>query len=222
MHIIRRLYFYLIALISVETVIWGSIYLARTMVKTGVVISQTSDMAGGFSLVLVGLPIFLLHWLVAQRDAAHDEEERTARVRAFFLYAVRLSTLVAIVQSELAIINRLVLQLVQLSPVEAWIGGSDTLADNLIIILINGVALVYFETILRADWKKGQTNPAFSETRRLFRYLWMLYTLGITVVGVQQIFFALFSSVAHLAVAGEINRRAAVGLDLDLYPASVR
>ena len=218
MRTIRRLYFYLIALIGVETVIWGSIYLARTMVKTGVVVPQTSDMAGGFSLVLVGLPIFLVHWLVAQRDAARDEEERTARIRALFLYAIRFSTLVAIVQSELAIINRLTLQMVQLSPNQAWIGGSDSLADNLIIMGINAVALVYFELTLRADWKKGQTGPAFPETRRLFRYLWMLYTLGITVVGVQQIFFALFSSLGPMAVASEVNLANAIATTLSGAP----
>jgi len=214
MRTIRRLYFYLIALISVETVIWGSIYLARTMVKTGVIISQTSDMAGGFSLVLVGLPIFLLHWWLAQRDAAGDGEERSARIRAIFLYAVRLSTLVAIVQSELSIINRLVLQMVQLSPSDAWFGGADTLADNLIIIIINAVVLVYFETILRQDWKLGQSGPAFSETRRLFRYIWMLFTLTMTVGGVQQIFFALFSSLGPMAVSSEVNLANAIATTL--------
>jgi hypothetical protein len=214
MRTIRRLYFYLIALISVETVIWGSIYLARTIVKTGVVISQTSEMAGGFSLVLVGLPIFLFHWWMAQRDAARDGEERSARIRALFLYAIRLSTLVAIVQSELAILNRLVLQLAQLSPSEAWIGGSDTLADNLIIALINAVALLYFENVLRQDWKTGQSGPAFTETRRLFRYIWMLFTLSVTIVGVQQIFFALFSAIGQRVVSSEVNLANAIATTL--------
>jgi len=218
MRTIRRLYFYLIALISVETVVWGSIYLARTIVKTGVVISQTSDMAGGGSLVLVGLPIFLLHWWVAQRDAFRDEEERSARIRALFLYAIRISTLVAIVQSELAIINRLVLQTVQLSPSQAWIGGADTLADNLIIAFINGVALLYFESVLRQDWKTGQNGPAFAETRRLFRYLWMLLTLSITVVGAQQICFALFASLSNMAVASEVNLANAIATTLSGAP----
>jgi hypothetical protein len=108
MRTIRRLYFYLVALISLETVIWGGIYLARTLFNIGI-LSQISDLAGGFSLVLVGLPIFLLHWLLAQHDAARDEEEHSARIRALFLYAVRLATLAPVVLNIAAILERLLL-----------------------------------------------------------------------------------------------------------------
>lgn len=213
MRTIRRLYFYLVAFISLATVIWGVIYLAQTIFRSGV-ISQTNQLAGGFSLVLVGLPIFLLHWVVTQRDAVKDEEERSARVRALFFYGVRLGTLVPVVQNSMAVINRLMLQAVHINPSQAWLGGSETLTDNLVAIVVNLVALVYFEMILKAEWKKDLPGPAFVETRRLFRYIWMIYTFTIMVVGTQQIFFALFVSLGTMAYTSQVNLANAISLTL--------
>src|SRR5574342_660159 len=98
---IRRLYFYLVAIISIEVVLWGTISLLRSIVdKT---ISGGADaLARALALILVGLPIFLIHWLWAQRVSAREEEEKTASLRALFLYAILLGTLVPVVQNLLS------------------------------------------------------------------------------------------------------------------------
>ncbi|MCE1252393.1 MAG: DUF5671 domain-containing protein [Anaerolineae bacterium] len=204
MRTIRRLYFYLVAFISLETIVWGGVYLAQTLFKNSLT-GQPSELAGGFSLVLVGLPIFGLHWWVLQRDAAHDEEERTARIRAFYFYGVRLVTLVPLVISAMSILNRLMLQAVGLNPSEALLGGTETLADNLVIIGINLVALLYFEYILRADWKINPAVAAFIETRRLFRYIWMLFTYVLMITGVQQILFAFCSAMGINNLSNQVT-----------------
>jgi hypothetical protein len=214
MRTIRRLYFYLIALISLETVIWGSIYLAHSIVKSGSIVLPSADLAGGFSLVLVGLPIFLLHWLMAQRDAGRDEEERTSRVRALFLYGMRLATLIPIVHNSIAIANRLILQAVGMNPADAWFGGSDTFADSIVTIGINLVALLYMETVIRGEWKQGQPEPAFPETRRLFRLAWKIYTFGLMVIGVQQIWYWVFASLGNMFVGSRLSLANAIVLTL--------
>ena len=106
MRTIRRLYFYLLALIGSQAVVWGAVNLLRTLFDQGVS-GPVTVLATGLSLVIVGLPVFLLHWLVAQRDASRDEEEHTSRIRAVFLYAVRVWTLIPILYSLLALLNRL-------------------------------------------------------------------------------------------------------------------
>ena len=87
MKTVRRLYFYAVALISLEVVLWGLINLLRSIIDQSIG-GGADALAQALALILVGLPIFLFHWLWAQRIAARDEEEKTASLRAIFLYAV--------------------------------------------------------------------------------------------------------------------------------------
>ena len=184
---IRRLYFYLVALISIEVVLWGLVSLLRSIVDQ--TISGGADaLAQALALILVGVPIFLVHWLWAQRAAARDEEERTATIRAAFFYAILLGTLIPVAQNLLSFVDRSLVQVTGLG-VERAFGGfrEQTLADNLIAILMNGVVAAYFWNILRDEWATLPERENFVEVRRLYRYIWMLYGLLLTVFGAQQI-----------------------------------
>src|SRR5258706_3578244 len=102
MKTIRRLYFYAVAFISLEVILWGTISLVRSFfgnrIEDGV---QT--LAQAISLILVGVPIFLFHWIFAQRFSASDDEEKTATVRAVFLYGILLATLIPVIQNFIAL-----------------------------------------------------------------------------------------------------------------------
>ena len=106
---IRRLYFYLVAFISIEVVVWGLIGLLRSMVDD--VVSGGADaLAQALALILVGVPIFLIHWLWAQCAAAQEEEEQTASLRAIFLHAILLATLIPVAQNILSFFDRSLVQ----------------------------------------------------------------------------------------------------------------
>lgn len=198
MRFVRRLYFYLVALISVQVVIWGVITLIRDAILRGQLIG-TSSLAVGLSLVLVGLPIFFLHWSVVQRDAVKDVEERTSVLRALFLYILRMTTLIAALQNLIAILNRSVLSILGAPTTRALLGGGETLGDNLTVIVINLIAWFYFEQVLRAEWQTAGPKETLREVRRLQRYLWVAYSLGLTIAGTQQIIAFLAES------AGGVN-----------------
>jgi hypothetical protein len=185
MRTVRRLYFYVLALIGSQAIIWGAVNLLRTLLSGGLPGGGTNLMATGLSLLLVGLPVFLLHWLVAQRDARRDEEERLSRIRPVFLYAARVWTLIPIVYSLLALINRLVAFALGLSVNGVMFGGGQTTTDNLVSIAINLVGFAYFSWVLQGDWKAAPANPNLPECRRLYQYLWVLFGLTLTVFGVQ-------------------------------------
>jgi hypothetical protein len=134
------------------------------------------------------VPVFLLHWWLAQRLALRDAEERASRVRAVFLYGALLATLVPVVQNLLALLDRTLLQLFDVSPVlYGFIGGTQSLADNLVAMALNGLFAAYLYTVTRTDWQAPPQGEAFPETRRLYRYAWMLYALASLVAGVQQL-----------------------------------
>jgi len=187
---IRRLYFYLVALISIEVVLWGLVGLLRSTANQA--ISGGADaLARALALILVGVPIFLIHWLWVQRAAVREEEEKTAAVRAVFLYAVLLATLVPVVQNLLSSIDRALIQGAGLGVGRAFsLFREQTLADNLIAIAMNGIVAGYFWNILRGEWATlpdPLQGENFKDVRRLYRYLWMLYGLLMAVFGTQQV-----------------------------------
>ena len=205
---IRRLYFYLVAFISIEVVLWGLVGLLRSIAEDTV--SGGADaLAQALSLILVGVPIFLIHWLWAQRASARDEEEKTATLRAVFFYAILLATLIPVVQNLLSFIDRALIQGAGLGVGRAFsIFREQTLADNLIAIAMNGIVAAYFWNILRSEWMSLLDKENFTEVRRLYRYIWMLYGLLMTVFGGQQILRFLFYVPGD--VLGELGREVVI------------
>ena len=152
---IRRLYFYLVAFISIEVVLWGLVGLLRSMLDD-VVSGNADDLAQALALILVGVPIFLVHWLWAQRASAREEEEKTASLRAVFLYGILLATLIPVVQNLLAFIDRSFIGAAKLEYYRAYVGGSQTLTDNVIAIAMNLLVAAYFWNVLSNEWKTSK------------------------------------------------------------------
>jgi len=186
MKTVRRLYFYAIAFISFEVVLWGVIGLIRSIVNPHLITDNAQALATALSLILVGVPFFLVHWVWAQRAAAREEEEKTATLRAVFLYGALFATLLPAVQNLLALINRTFIGAARLSYESALIGGTQSWPDNLIAIVLNLSLAAYFWSILRAEWPTLPDTKNFKDIRRLYRYLWMLYGLLMIIFGAQQ------------------------------------
>jgi len=187
MRTIRRLYFYAVAFISLEVVLWGLIGLLRSIFSPAVIGGSATRLAQALALILVGVPVFGLHWWVAQRDARREMDEHASGIRAFFMYAVLLATLIPIVQNFLSLLNRLLLEAFQLSPTQAMLGPSQSWTDNLIAMLMNAIVAAYFITVLRADWQVVNPRNIFAGMRRVYRYIWVVYSLVMTVAAVQQL-----------------------------------
>ncbi|MCP4139917.1 MAG: hypothetical protein GY755_06450 [Chloroflexi bacterium] len=192
MKTIQRIYLYAVSLISMEVVLWGMIGLTRSIFSNpgsgGV--SQLSE---ALALILVGVPVFGIHWWAGQRSANKDEEERSSGVRALFLYAVLLGLLIPLSQNGLAVLNRLVTNIFDIPSSRALIGGYQSLSDNLIAALFNGLVAFYFLNILKKDWLEVSNKAALTLTRRIYRYIWVLYSLLMAIAGVSQILRYIFS-----------------------------
>jgi hypothetical protein len=183
MRTIRRLYLYSVAFLSLEVMLWGAIGFLRAYLSGGRPVGGDVRLAESLSLLVVGLPVFLLHGWLLQRSAARDSTERSARVRAVFLYAALLTTLLPALSNLLALINRGLLSFFGASPSQAVVGGDQTGLDNLVAIFVNllGAALVFL--LLKADWGKPLLGNAYFVTRRLFRLLWLVTGVVLIVSG---------------------------------------
>ncbi len=214
MQTIRRLYFYAVSLVSLEIIIWGLIGLLRSIMSSAL-LPGTETLAQALALILVGVPIFLLHWVWVQRAATRDTEEHTASVRAVFLHAALLATLIPVVSNLLAFINRSLVQSAALNPRLALLGGSQTWSDNLIAIALNAVAAFYFFRVARSDWETLTDRSNFADVRRLYRHIWLVIGLLLSIFGVQQLIKYLFYTPG--AIMGEPGRELFVnGLALAL------
>ena len=72
MKTIQRIYLYLVSAISLTAITWAVILLARLVLSEGIGQGQITELASLLAVIIVGLPIFLFHWLIAQRMAARD------------------------------------------------------------------------------------------------------------------------------------------------------
>ena len=132
MQIIRRLYLYSVSLVSIEVVLWGSIGLLRSLFAGQELGGGVNRLAGAISLLLVGIPVFLIHWIFVQRSIARDIDERSSRIRAIFLYLVLLVTIIPIAQNILSFLDHTFLQILGLDPQQAMFGGDQIWSDNLV------------------------------------------------------------------------------------------
>jgi hypothetical protein len=197
MRTVRRLYVYLVTLISLELVIWGLINLLQNSLSAAP--DATANLlASGLSLILVGLPFFLLHGWIAQREARRDPEEQNSRLRALFHYAARFALLSPVVLDLYHLLKELLQALFGLLPAAGY-NAAPSPTDRLIAVAINVAAWIIFERLLRSDWTAITSPEAFIEVRRLSRYLWLLYGLGLAIAGVVQILQYLLDPISALA-----------------------
>lgn len=82
---IRRAYVFLVCIFSLQPVTWAIIALARALITDRENISMEAT-AFQIAVIVIGLPIFLAHWIWAQRVAARDHDERASVLRRAYLY----------------------------------------------------------------------------------------------------------------------------------------
>ncbi len=73
---------------------------------------------------------------------------------------------------------------------------------------MNGVVAAYFWNVLRGEWPKLPSKESFADVRRLYRYVWVLYSLLMTIFGAQQVLRFLFYVPSD--VLGDIGRETLV------------
>lgn len=202
MRTVRRLYLYLVTLLSLELIVWGLINLLQNSLSPAPA-AAPNVFASGLALILVGLPFFLLHAWLAQRDTRRDPEEQNSRIRAVFFYTLRLALLVPVVWDLFHLLEDLLHALLSVTP--ALNADATTSTDRLVAILINLAVWAIFERLLRNDWRAFHAPEAYIEVRRLSRYVWMLYGLGLWLPGLLQLLQYLLDQEAAQSLVGQVG-----------------
>lgn len=83
---VRRWYVFLVCAVSLQSATWAVIALLRNLLTPGREAPVTT-IAFQIAVIVIGLPLFLAHWLWAQHLAAREADERASALRRLYLYA---------------------------------------------------------------------------------------------------------------------------------------
>lgn len=199
MQVARRWYIYLIAAISLQTVGWSVVHLGRVLFTS----LEIDVVQGAFetAAIVVGLVIFLFHWLWGQRGITQNEEERFAVQRYLYLYIMLALFAIYGLASLFSFLQALAYALFGLPFDEFWgvpvLQAGERLISEGWALLVWGVLASYHIFILRQDdpyRKKGQLDTQFL---RAFLNFFMVVGLGMLSTGLYQLLVALARTAAE-------------------------
>lgn len=169
---VRRWYLFLVSLISLQSVTWVIITLLRDLIASSEPVSL-GDMTFQIAVILVGLPIFLVHWLWAQRLAKQDEIERLSPARHLYLYGTLAIFLLPLIYNfyEVVDIGLHLLFGETLSSFEFSL--RETLLRNIIAMVVLALSWLYHQRLLA---KENPKTVIQASIRRA-------YILGLAAIG---------------------------------------
>lgn len=199
MEIARRLYLYLISAITLGMLIGALITLVNIALEIilgtdgseFIGFNPIQERIGRLSLVLatigVALPVWGLHWVLAQRSAGRVESERRSAVRALYLAGVMFSLLVLLMISGRDLVSYLNTLIFGGS-----VGSNLGLAQSIAGLLIGAAFWAYHANVAARD-ARGPTSESAAWLPRLYRYLAAFIGLSTLLFGIIEL----------IALAGE-------------------
>ncbi len=178
MVLVRRWYVFLVCAISLQAVAWAAITLLQQLL-TSTDVFVAASIALQSALIVVGLPIYLGHWLWAQRLAGRDADESASALRRLYLYVMQAGFLIPAVIGA-ADLARFALQ------AATGIAGTAVLryaTESSVVLVVAGVLWAYHAWVAATDVRlKPETGNAALVRR--------LYVLAFSALGVALTFGA--------------------------------
>jgi hypothetical protein len=213
---VRRLYFYLIAFVSLTAGLFAMDGLLGTLgelwfggqslyiADVGALWRNSIARSGG--VLLVATPIFLIHWGYIQRRQG-EAGERPAVLRKLFLYAASAMALFFAVMNGYELLTGLAFLAFggSLDATAIWPAGWFV---NTAMIAIGLGLTTYFHHILIEDGDYGAETTAAGSMRRLYQLLVGLAGLLMLIYGSSQLLYALWQ-----AAVGALDALETLGLD---------
>lgn len=176
---VRRIYLYLVAAISLSVVAWSVIGLIRLILSEGIGEGQIIGLATLLAAIIVGLPIFLFHWLMAQRLTARNVEEQGSIIRRIYFVGLMLVGAAPILSNLYRLVDDgLVLLLGGMQ--RDYYPYSLSVGEHVAAVLVWGIVWVYLWRQVEADNRLLPTLETHLTIHRL--YLLILALAGLIMV----------------------------------------
>jgi hypothetical protein len=179
---VRRIYLYAVSAISLIAVAWAVIGLIRLIFDGGIGAAQITGLASTMAVIIVGLPIFLFHWLMAQRLAAASPEEEQSPIRHLFFYFIMAVAATPVLSNIYRLLDNLML---------ALLGGDRpdyypydlSVVDHLAVIVVWGVVWLYVWRYISTHRNDSPALTINLTIRRLYLLIFSLAGLGMVTWG---------------------------------------
>ncbi|MDP7532944.1 MAG: DUF5671 domain-containing protein [SAR202 cluster bacterium] len=172
---VKRLYFYVVAFVTLMMAVNGVILVAADLfervVDSDVVSSSTTGIAWGLALFIVGAPLWAFHWRAIRRYVAEVPVEKLSFIRKLYLYLV------------LSVCGGLVA--VGLTRVLFWAFGTTDFSGFAWASVVIAAIVWMLHWIL--ERKEGQDSPETLGVRRIYLYLGSLVGVSMLTFGVARI-----------------------------------
>ena len=178
MESIRRWYIYLSSLVSLNVVTWAIISLLRMLFGKTTLRWDLEFVVLQISVIIIGLPVYIGHWLWAQRLAAKDKDESGSIVRRLYLYAIMAGTLGPILAN--------VYDLITPGSYYNYYQSNNALA-NIIAILVLSAVFYYHQRTLAGEVSSHPESGGRGIVRRGYVLGYSLAGLTITSTAVYRL-----------------------------------
>ncbi|MBW8012440.1 MAG: DUF3842 family protein [Chloroflexi bacterium] len=179
----RRWYIYITSAISLQAVTWAVISVARSLFTRGIR-SGREFIAMQIAVIIIALPVFLVHWLWAQRSASENKSEKSAIIRRIYIYFILAVSLAPILGTTFN-----------------FFAHRGDLLNYLIGILVLAVVFVYHDRVLKED---VEANPPFGKNatvRRVYILSFSAAGLWMTTAAIINLLRLLFQSANQSTIA---------------------
>lgn len=213
---VRRGYIFLVCAISLQGVTWAVIELLRDLFapfpwEYGPAGSTPAATAYAFpiAVIIVGLPVFLAHWLWARRLARQDVEERGAVLRRLYLYGMLAGFLVPL---AINVFNVLIIPLRSVFEVQRYsysryeLTPGRALLHDLLAALILGALWFYHWRVVVEDAAVVPETGLSAVIRQIYVFAFSGGGLAVMTFGVVQLLRWVLSVFGErFSVAGEVE-----------------
>jgi hypothetical protein len=181
---VRRWYVYLVCAITLNAVIWAVIALIQHLVSS---ISDLPlmELALQVSIIVVGLPIYLVHWYWAGRSAKREPDEHESFPRRLYLFAMLTAFLIPIINSAYLLLRNILINIAGLRLHAPKL--SDQLLFNLVPLIILSIFWIYHWRIKKGDDQLIQESEPNAVIRQLYTYLFSCIGLVMTILAFESL-----------------------------------
>jgi hypothetical protein len=190
---IRRVYLFVVTAVSLNAVAWALVALLRNLLTPalnplrGNISYRTEVIAVQLAVIIIGLPIYLAHWLWAERLAHRDEEEHGALLRRVYLYGMMAVFVIPIFVNALSFVQsglRLVLGVERLIP--SWsieLPDRANLVYTAVALVILSILWAYHHWVTVVDRSQVAETNELAVIHRLYVYLFTFISLLLLSIG---------------------------------------
>lgn len=174
---VRNWYIYIVCALTINATAWAAIDILRSLLIER---DNILGVAGSIAMLIVALPVFLIHWLWAQRLAAGDTDEASAFERSLYLNGITAGFLGPAVGYSFATLVALLF----------WLFGVTTAVDGALAARTPAQNVIYFAlpaivTALFWRYKHGVLIATNRLAEAQFsRALQRVVRLGFAIAGV--------------------------------------